>query len=358
MTNKSELRQLCWNGIPDEHRAEAWQILVGYIPLERARRQETLGRKRKDYASIALSTSWDSSAKSDEGTYILNQIQKDILRTAGDLPLFQDKRIQLRLERLLYTWACRHPAISYVQGMNDIVVPFFIVFLQSHCVERQIYFTVEVLEKVEADCFWCLSKLISSIQDHYTPGQHGVQRMLSRLENLIGVVNYELSQHIKNNGIDVIHFSFSWMNCLLVQELPHRCVMRLFDTYLSEENGFGDFHVYVCAAFLNGFSSKIMALDHDGLMEFLTHIPMEEISPSRVEVMLSQAYVWYELYKESKAHLLCSRQTKTKTKTSVEHMKRNYSCFPPYLMKLYKNIMLPEKVRAEGDSSATTVSEI
>ena len=36
------------------------------------------------------------------------------------------------LERILYVWAIRHPASGYVQGINDLATPFFIVFLSSH----------------------------------------------------------------------------------------------------------------------------------------------------------------------------------------------------------------------------------
>jgi hypothetical protein len=35
-------------------------------------------------------------------------------------------------ERILYIWAIRHPGSGYVQGMNDLVTPFFAVFLQAH----------------------------------------------------------------------------------------------------------------------------------------------------------------------------------------------------------------------------------
>jgi hypothetical protein len=36
------------------------------------------------------------------------------------------------VERILYIWAIRHPASGYVQGINDLVTPFLIVFLQDH----------------------------------------------------------------------------------------------------------------------------------------------------------------------------------------------------------------------------------
>ena len=40
------------------------------------------------------------------------------------------------------------------------------------------------------------------------------------------------------------------MNNLLLRELPLNATIRLWDTYLSEPDGFNKFHLYVCAAFL------------------------------------------------------------------------------------------------------------
>lgn len=34
-------------------------------------------------------------------------------------------------ERMLYIWAIRHPGSGYVQGINDLVTPFFVVFLSE-----------------------------------------------------------------------------------------------------------------------------------------------------------------------------------------------------------------------------------
>jgi hypothetical protein len=47
--------------------------------------------------------------------------------------IFDDKpHEQEMVERILYIWAIRHPASGYVQGINDLVTPFLIVFLQDH----------------------------------------------------------------------------------------------------------------------------------------------------------------------------------------------------------------------------------
>ena len=34
--------------------------------------------------------------------------------------------------RLLYVWHMRHPASGYVQGINDVVTPFIVVFLSDY----------------------------------------------------------------------------------------------------------------------------------------------------------------------------------------------------------------------------------
>jgi hypothetical protein len=47
-----------------------------------------------------------------------------------NLPLEQS------LERILYVWAIRHPASGYVQGINDLVTPFFQVFLSAYIGEH------------------------------------------------------------------------------------------------------------------------------------------------------------------------------------------------------------------------------
>lgn len=39
-----------------------------------------------------------------------------------------------------------------------------------------------------------------------------------------------------------MHFALPWMNCLLIRQLPLPAVMRLWDTYLTEDNGFDRFH--------------------------------------------------------------------------------------------------------------------
>lgn len=50
----SALRTLAWNGVPSKYRADVWQMLLGYLPTNLARRAAALDRKRREYTeSIA-----------------------------------------------------------------------------------------------------------------------------------------------------------------------------------------------------------------------------------------------------------------------------------------------------------------
>ena len=167
----------------------------------------------------------------------------------------------------------------------------------NHCSEER-------LQHVEADVYWCLTNLLSSIQDHYTADQPGLQRMVGRLEELVYRIDKDLTVHIRDDiGIQFLQFSFKWMNCLLLREFHLKCIFRLWDTYLSEKDGFEDFHVYVCAAFMCQFSHQLQTMNFDELFGFMQDIPTNDWTDTEIEVLLSQAFVLSTLFKGSDAHL-------------------------------------------------------
>ena len=109
-----------------------------------------------------------------------------------------------------------------------------------------------IMSIIEADTYWCLSRVLENITDNYIHEQPGIIRQVNDLRNLISKIDLELLQHFDNEGVEFIQFAFRWMNCLLMRELSIPLIIRMWDTYLSESPlGFNNFHIYVCAAFLN-----------------------------------------------------------------------------------------------------------
>eukprot|EP01125_Pyxidicula_operculata_P019399 TRINITY_DN7034_c0_g1_i3.p1 TRINITY_DN7034_c0_g1~~TRINITY_DN7034_c0_g1_i3.p1 ORF type:complete len:265 (+),score=22.73 TRINITY_DN7034_c0_g1_i3:579-1373(+) len=244
-------------------------------------------------------------SRSEYEKQIYHQISVDVPRTNPSVTLFQDKTCQSIFTRILYLWAIRHPASGYVQGINDLVTPFFTVFLQPYseipwlAMDNLLSIPEEALQDIEADSYWCLSKFIDGIQDNYTFAQPGIQRMLYKLKEVVQKIDAPLHNHLTDEKTEYIQFAFRWMNCLLMREMPLHVVIRLLDTYLSEGDSFTTMHVYTCAAFLVKWSAEVQQRDFMDIMTFIQNLPTTEWTCEDVEPLLSQAYIWKTLYNDS-----------------------------------------------------------
>lgn len=222
-----ELSKLSWSGVPVKVRGITWRLLSGYVPINLERRSEVLERKRKDYWTLVEKYYYTEHDETNRD--IQHQINIDVPRMNPSVALFQQKTVQLIFERILFIWSIRHPASGYVQGINDLVTPFFVVFLQEFIPNNKPFetFVIDTLNEeqlriIEADSFWCLSQFLNSIQDNYVFAQIGIQKKVLQLEELIKRVDEGLHKHLKQHNIGYLQFSFRWLNNLLTRELPLR----------------------------------------------------------------------------------------------------------------------------------------
>lgn len=361
--NQQELRQISWNGIPKPHRSVVWKLLIGYLPANSKRQEPLLRRKRKEYRD-GLSHIFSSQHSRDIPTW--HQIEIDVPRTNPHIPLYQFKSVQSSLQCILYLWAIRHPTSGYVQGINDLVTPFYQTFLTEYLPQSQIddvekldpetYMSAEQLRDVEADTFWCLTKLLEQITDNYIHGQPGILRQVKNLGQLVKRIDRDLYDHFQKEHVEFIQFAFRWMNCLLMREFQMSAVVRMWDTYLSEtsletsgsttlstdlmpphtptetirstfqspakefasptsssgtpgddvrkmrQSSLNEFHVFVCAAFLIKWSDQLMEMDFQEIITFLQNPPTKDWKESDIEMLLGEAYIWQSLYKDATSH--------------------------------------------------------
>jgi hypothetical protein len=303
------LRELAWSGIPPYLRPTVWRLLLGYAPPNSDRREGVLMRKRQEYVDC-VSQYYDipDADRTEDEINMLRQIAVDCPRTVPDVTFFQQTGIQASLERILYTWAIRHPASGYVQGINDLATPFLVVFLSEYLegdMENWMLsnLTPENMLNVEADCYWCLSKLLDGIQDHYTFAQPGIQRLVFKLKELVRRIDEPVSRHVEEQGLEFLQFAFRWFNCLLIREIPFHLVTRLWDTYLAEGDGFADFLVYVCASLLLTWSEQLQRLDFQEMVLLLQHLPTQNWTHQELEMVLSRAFMWHAMFDHAPSHL-------------------------------------------------------
>ncbi|KAI0566652.1 Rab-GTPase-TBC [Gracilaria domingensis] len=328
--NIEAVRKLAWAGLVNDMRAPIWKALLGYVPTNLSRRKDTLRRKRREYQeavsqhydpllhprehpTVPNSNTYNRAGNQEDVT--MRQISVDIPRTCPGQALFHVPEVQQALKRILYVWATRHPASGYVQGMNDLVTPFLYVFLSEYAkgATDTVLLQVsdlsglddpeEALANAEADSYWCLTALLNDIQDYYTFSQPGIQRRVHFLRELVARVDGSLCSHLEDEGLDFLQFAFRWMNCLLMRELPFPLIVRVWDTYLAETDGFATFHVYVCAALLVSFSEDLQDMDFQDLVMFLQNLPTESWTSREIDVILSQAYMWRTIFGAAPRHL-------------------------------------------------------
>ena len=311
-----KMKEISWAGVPDAYRASVWRLFLDYEPVNCSIRDSTLRYKRNDYFDCLERVFGESQRHLWTNTQCQteSQILRDLPRT--HLAVLRCPRAQLLFERSLFVWAVRHPASGYVQGMNDLMQPFFFVFLAEKCngemtieqlenLQDLDAFSEEQLKEVEADCFWCFSKLLDGLQDLYTKDQPGLYKIMDSIASVINKVDPLLAKHLSDEEIQYQEFAFRWVNCLLVREFPMTLVFRLWDLYLSNHHKISTTHVYVCAALMTLLSPKIINLNHSDFIIQIQSIEPTEWTLGDIEMIIAQAYV-YEKTMSQSPHLRSS----------------------------------------------------
>jgi hypothetical protein len=154
----AEVQQAAFGGVPDVARATVWKLLLNYLPLEKAGREEHLRVSRAQYAQFVEATSLpfgkgsralsslgeavDSAledASSAEGPApdrppqwsaddeLRREIEKDIERTCPDLDWFTHADHTEPMRRILFVYAKLNSGVAYVQGMHEVLAPLWFV---------------------------------------------------------------------------------------------------------------------------------------------------------------------------------------------------------------------------------------
>ncbi len=141
------------------------------------------------------------------------------MRTLPDSLLFRMDIVQNAMVRILTVFAERHPSISYFQGMNDILAPFFVVFLAEklklsyveiennfYKLEKQI--TKQIISEVECDSYYCFINFLSSLKNNFLKGFDGIKSNFKFIEEKLRILDPVLCDHFEKNHINLYQFGF------------------------------------------------------------------------------------------------------------------------------------------------------
>lgn len=307
-----ELRTLSANGIPQRFRSKAWKILSDYVSPNLQQYESTLEFKRKEYSRMRTQHYEENFEKNtnkrlQEG---LSTIHKDVDRTLGETKMFQSRLIKDILVRILYIYHVRNSESGYAQGMNDIAAPFIILFTKEYITvdsntllidpNFESMLSEEILLNIEADSYWCFTRLLSCIKNNFTPSFPGVIEMLNKLHSLIEKLDPELDKIFKKNNIRYYDICFQWFLCLLLRQFSAKLKFRLLDFYFTDKENINEWLVYIGASLMLKFSNKLKDLKaYDKILMFFTNLRTEDWGELDMGMLLGEAHIYKNSYNYS-----------------------------------------------------------
>ena len=281
--NKSLLKEYSSKGLPDDLpilRAFIWKILLGYLPSEPKKWEETLNEKRSlynEYKKIAEEKiKFELEEKNYKSKELLEQIVKDVYRTNPKISFFyepvnkniknkesqekflnylesrknctfnnineiyyEDKENEIHvdvLKRILFIYAFIQPDISYHQGMNELLAPIF------YCFSYDKTYKEETEENIEADSFWCFCNLMNKVNLSFVfRNNRGLEAKAYIFESCLKFIDKEIWEKLEELNIRSEYYCYRWIILLFGQEFEINDVIKLWDIIFSQD----DFYYYV-----------------------------------------------------------------------------------------------------------------
>lgn len=175
--------------------------------------------------SPAASNPWNAQF---EERQLRGVIKQDVDRTNQSSRLFRTQIVKDTLTRILLTWAKRNPAISYHQGMNELVgILLYVAICEQAAFDMDIEPEAAAIlqelnnpEGIEADVFWMFDSIMNQgikelyrgrdAQTEFDPLVHQSKRrgvsVLKRIHDIhhiyLKFTDMQLYTIMENNGVE------------------------------------------------------------------------------------------------------------------------------------------------------------
>lgn len=297
-----EIACLGFDHNPPEDRATAWLALLHIYPLDPTTWVQTYQNIKKtywDFVEFNLLKDWhkknlpnqipiEEYNLPDKGNQIMGTVHGDIVRTGrtifflppkpipgpppeqADELMFQFGEHARRLERILYVFARMNPGLGYMQGFNELVTPFYYVFLKCTPIFN------DDIDLVEALSFQCLQALLTetTLNEFYTTTDNSSIIM----HNLMGF-NELLKKHLPDEfkiidslNIHPLLYCFRWFNLLFSQEHELPFLLFIWDALFAHFDEFMSFVNYVAMGHLWFIRDRLVPGNYGGTITKLQNL--------------------------------------------------------------------------------------
>ena len=271
------LEKIIENGIPNEIlslRPLIWKALIGYLPIsDLSKWKEKIIKNSKRYNQLKKENllNYNNKNLSNEEKELLEQIDKDLPRTRGDVNFFKlyskknkkEKNYDI-MRRILFIYAKQHPELNYVQGMNEIIAVIYYIFenddnpFMINYTESDTYYTFEILLEEIKQVF---------IMDNVNYSQLFISQQITFIKKLLEKIDLELLNHFEKEEIILDSFLIRWLLVLFAQEFHLDTTINFWDRMFTQKNKI-NFLCYVSAALLINNRNLLINMDSIEIMAF------------------------------------------------------------------------------------------
>jgi len=163
-----------------------------------------------------------------------------------------------RLAAVLLTYNLYEKELGYVQGMSDLCAPVYVV-----------------MEGDEELTFWCFVEIMNRMKQNFLRDQSGMRKQLSKLQQLISVMDPELYRHLEKTDSLNLFFCFRWILIHFKREFPFEDVLRLWEVLWTDYYS-NDFVLFVALAVLESHRDVILRylVEFDEILKYCNELSM------------------------------------------------------------------------------------
>lgn len=306
-----KLRRAAASGVPPHHRGEVWKLLLGIASCEKS--DDVAHELNRIHQYTALSTNVDNDGdiprhirrvlkRSRSAYQPVSMHDKKYGRqgsTSGD-SVDDDDDDDLPVEAPLSNRpvlssngrpkssvrASHHNSHMRVvdRDVQNTFITLITTYLQRTTASIEfdtpmVYLCAPFIELMptEADAFYAFNALMQRYQYMYT--DEGLREAVSDFNVMFRALHPTLHDKFVLEEVDMNPFVRKWLRGLLVEQLPRRALLRLWDSYFANlgKDGLG-LHPYVCLVFIDHLKPELEDCDDsERITSLLNKLPALDI---------------------------------------------------------------------------------
>lgn len=179
--------------------------------------------------------------------------------------------------KILMTYNIWEKELGYVQGMSDLCAPLYVVF-----------------EADEVTTYFAFVKLMEKMKSHFLRDQSGMRDELSRLQQLLLLIDPQLYCHFEKTNSLNLFFCFRWILISFKREFEFHDVLKVWEALWTDMCG-PHSDLFLALAVLQTHREPIIRYlqEFDEVLKYINDIA----NTLECDTLLTQAHMLYLTYK-------------------------------------------------------------